>query len=233
MPIRFLATLLSLFLLGLAPAKADGTDAFDWTGFFLGAYVGHNWGDLDLSSDHSSTTEILEENLWEAGIFGGYRHQLSNQLVVGAELMVPFFMEKGKAVDKVFFPAPAFDPAVKYEAEGNWGFFVKGQIGRAFGRTLPFIEGGVGAINATGRTLNVDVNDVYKPGARQKDTNTHLALLIGAGIDHAVAEHIILGIRYNFVHLSDEEYEMPWNQPPPNSFGASAHKVIATLSYRF
>ncbi|MFQ5567071.1 MAG: outer membrane protein [Paracoccaceae bacterium] len=233
MPVRFLAALLSLSLLGLAPAKAAEPGTFDWTGFYLGAYAGFNWGNLDISEDHLSTTGNFDENLWEAGVFGGYRRQLSNRMVIGAELMVPFFLEKGTAEDEVFFPAPAFDPPVKYEAEGNWGVFAIAQVGRAFNRTLPFIEAGIGVVNATGRTLNVDVNDLYDPGAKQSDTNTHFAFLVGAGIDHAVADHFVLGIRYNYMHLSNENYEMPWNAPPPNSFGASSHKVLATLTFKF
>lgn len=233
MPTRFVAALVSFFLLGMAPAKAADVEAFDWTGFFFGGYGGHNWGDLDLSDDHRKTTGNFDENLWEAGVIGGYRRQLSNSMVIGGEVMVPLYQEKGTAEDTFFFPAPAFDPPVEYEAEGNWGFFVKGQVGRAFDRILPFVEAGIGAVNATGRTLNVDVNDNYKPGAEQEATNTHLALLVGAGVDYAVSDHFILGLRYNFVHLSDENYEMPWNKPPPNSFGASAHKIVVTISFKF
>jgi len=233
MPARFSAALVSLVLLGVTPAMAVEAEPFDWTGFFVGAYGAHNWGDLDIAQEHRATTGNFDENLWEAGVFGGYRKQLSNRMVIGAELMVPLYQEKGTAEDKVFYPAPEYKPPVKYEAEGNWGVFVKGQVGRAYKRTLPFLEIGVGLVNATGRTLNVDDSDEYDPGATQSDTNTHFAFLAGVGVDHAVTDHLILGIRYNYIHLSNEHYEMPWNDPPPNSFGASAHKVLATLSYKF
>ena len=233
MQIRFLAPLFALSLLGVLPSKAVVAEPFDWSGFFAGGYGAYNWGDLKITKEHRATTGNFDENLWEAGVFGGYRWQMENGLVLGAELMVPFYQEKGTAVDNTFFPAPQYNPPVKYEAKGNWGVFLKGQVGMAVDHTLPFAEFGIGAVNATGKTLNVDVNDVYTPGATQKDTNTHLALLIGAGIDHAVSDHFVVGIRYNYVHLSKENYEMPWNSPPPNRFGASAHKVIVTVAYKF
>ena len=64
----------------IEPVVTAPVVALNWTGFYAGGQVAHAEGDATLGKNSVSGNDTLY------GIFAGYRHQLNNDLVLGAEL---------------------------------------------------------------------------------------------------------------------------------------------------
>lgn len=240
------ATVSLLIALGqtVAPAHAGGsietyksykpaTDypyAFDWSGFYLGVFGGYSWGDIKQFPEDGNGKRN-DKDVWTGGLLGGYRIQRPSRFVFGAEVSIPLIDDKGTGEDLTFFALPAFNPPVRYEMEVNKGILIAGQVGYAFGRTMPYLELGIGILDATWRTRNVQ-GLVYTPGAVQEASNTHTIYKVGVGVEHAVKDRVIAGLRYNYMETDKENYETIWNAPPPNPKKLWGHGVFATLTFK-
>jgi opacity protein-like surface antigen len=213
-----------------APPIAVG---YNWTGFYVGGFASYVDGSLEADPAHFATTGKFEDDGWAVGLMGGYRYQFANRVVVGAQIGAPIWTDKGTAEDLVFFPLPAFNPPVRYEAKINYVILGTLQLGYAFDRWLPFVVGGVGVADVTGTTYNVNAANAYSPGAKQESSASHLLWTIGFGVDYAVLNNLIAGVRYTYVDVAREGHNVPWNAPPPNDFGLDGHALHFTLAYRF
>jgi len=227
----FFGAVLAISLLAIDSAVADDA-SFDWGGTYIGGYVSYNWGELDTEGDvtHLSTDE---DEVPIMGIFGGHRWNLSNGLVAGVAVEIPLLAEEDGAEDVTFFPRPAFNPPVTYEYDIDYAFLLLGQIGRSYGRILPYLEAGVGRLEATYRVNNVDNNDVYTPGFVQQTSNTHWIWKAGAGVDYAIDNNLIAGFKLSYIKSNQESYDVPWLAPPPSNIGAESVSAYFTLAWLF
>ncbi len=139
---RAIASGLSLFACGGVafaadlPLKAPALKSvYDWTGFYLGGHVGYGGGSLG-----PGTNPLPEQGvLFPHGITGliggyqaGYNKQLPNHVVLGVEADASF---TSPLDDPRLAPAP-FNATIDYVGT------VRGRIGYAFGRLLPYMTGG-------------------------------------------------------------------------------------------
>jgi len=136
-----------------AAAAAQAPAAANWTGWYAGAFAGYADGKATGDVD-TNTTGQFDDNGFMAGVVGGCRHQTSSNLVIGGELIVPLHIDKGHAVDEVFFPGQVF-----YESEGKASVMAGINVGYATGRLLPYAFANAGFAHVVGKTLNVDAND--------------------------------------------------------------------------
>ena len=224
-------TMILAFIVGVCgTAAAQGRMApapiYNWTGFYAGAFGGYAWGKFGANPEHFASTTDIKDDGTMAGLQGGYRHQFINNFVIGGELMLPLYMTKGTARDIA-------NPAITYEAKLNWAFLANAQLGYAYGRFLPYVFVGGGWTNVTGTTFNVSKAGVFALGQSDSVTVTHRALIAGFGLNYAVTDKFGLGLRYTYIDLSKENYEMAWNAPPPNPFWWNASTLFVTAEYRF
>jgi len=227
---RLLAGLaLGTFIAGPASAGAPG---YDWSGSYLGGYVSFNQGKLDTEGDvtHLSTDE---DDVPLLGIFGGHRWNIGNDLVAGIAIEVPLWAEEDGAEDVTFYPSPAFDPPVTYDYDIDYAVLIMGQIGRSYGRWLPYVEGGVGRLGATYRVNNVDNSDAYSPGFVQKTSNDHWIWKAGVGLDYAIDENLVVGAKLSYIKSNQESYDVPWLAPPPSNIGAESVSAYFSLAWMF
>lgn len=232
---RLAAPLLAVLLVVPAPVGADeaeGMSSFDWSGPHLGVFGIYSHATLRGNGNRAAIGRD-DDDVLLGGVSGGYRWNLPHGLVGNLMLEVPLTGNSDGTVDTLFFPAPAFVPPVRYEYDLNWAFFVTGQLGYAFGRTLPFVEFGAGPASMTYRVFNVAGAGTYSPGAVQKATNTHIVWKIGIGVDHAFTDSIIGGLKLNYFRADNRRYEVPWNAPGPNYMGAHGFAIQATLGWKF
>lgn len=208
-------------------AAAD--DAPGWGGWYGGAYGGYIFGDFQAEDpDHFETTGDFDDDGAMAGIYVGRRSQKANRTVIGFELTLPLFMEKGTAVDKEFYP-----DLVTYEGDPKLGAFGGVQVGKAMGSTLPYLFASVGVVSGEGKTFNVDENDAYSPGFVQSATATHFAWQAGAGLDCRAGAAWLIGARAAYFQATKADYTMPWNRPGPNKFGLNAVQVQFNVGRQF
>ncbi len=201
-------------------------DSKKWYAGILGGYVSG-----ELNSDdptHKETTGDYNDDSPMAGVFVGYLHQFDNDWVAGAELIIPLYMEKGTAVDKVYFP-----DLVTYEASYRYALFLTGKFGYSLDKLLPYVFGSVGFANVNGKTYNVDLEENYSPGFEQSAAATHLIWQIGGGVDYNFSEVLFASARVGAFIGTKADHTMPWNEPGPNMFGYNALLIQVNFGYRF
>jgi outer membrane immunogenic protein len=148
-----------------------------WTGFYLGINGGGGWG--------SSQWDGIGRFDVSGGLIGGtigYNWQI-NRFVVGAEGDVDWSGIRGTTI--LFCPPGC-------NTRNYWLSTVRGRLGYAFDRFLPYVTGGlaVGNINASVPLL---------PGG----SITNAGWTIGAGLEVGVVSNVNLKAEYLFVDLSD------------------------------
>lgn len=208
---------------------ANAAEPVSWAGWHAGIFGSYVSGKLNSNDEsHFTSTGDFNDDGPMAGVYGGLRRQRDSGVVLGADLEVPLYMEKGTAVDKQYFPGLA-----KYEAIYKYAFFLSGHVGLARGKALPYLSAAAGFMNVDGRTLNIDLNDQYSPGFVQSAAATHFVWQGGAGVDYQVSPKMIAGARITAFIGSRADHTMSWNSPGPNLFGYKAAVLQVNLGRRF
>ena len=183
--------------------------AYNWTGFYVGAHVGHLWGDTDndttfLPNGHASSLFF--------GVQGGYRFQLPNNMVIGVQVAVPLW-----SADENFNAAPFGGGTNTVEMKGS--AVVQAILGVAMDRFLPYVTIGVGAARIHGVEVigGVTTTDV---------TNTHTLFTAGLGLKYALTQNWQVGVGFNHVRASSEAYLVGRN------FKFTGNSVALSIDYR-
>ena len=157
----------------------DGMEeTFDWTGFYVGAHVG-------MLQTHSSETSTViglgptfDINGFGGGLFGGFNYQIA-RFVLGIEADITFanfgdnFPQGGERVNVDDFHS------------------VRGRLGYAVGRALPYITGG-----AVWTELSSDANAF--------GSIDYAGYTIGAGLEYALTDFLIWRSEYLYGRYDEE-----------------------------
>lgn len=174
-------------------------EAFDWTGFYIGAAGGYAWGKFEASTQDDPTHPLEEHNGdidnadgWLLGGTIGYNHQIDS-FVLGVEAD-GFWSDVNEDVNT---------DDEEFHLDLDWLATVRARAGFAFDRFLPYITGGL----ALGG-IQVESFDNVAPPDGDDESNTHVGWTVGAGIEVAVTDNVTIKGEYNFVDLGTEEYDM-------------------------
>jgi outer membrane immunogenic protein len=177
------------------PVKAPPPAApFNWAGFYVGGYVGGVWGNTHVRRlDGSSTFNPIDADPNGVGLGGLVGYNIQNGLTVfGLEGDAGWL--NAKATDNQFSAGNLTVP-VKIDFEGR----VRGRIGYAIDRMLPFIAGGV-SFGHERVTLN---SPGFSTPSVSKD---HTGWNIGGGLDYAFQNNWIGRIEYIYDAFSNPIY---------------------------
>jgi opacity protein-like surface antigen len=116
-------------------------------------------------------------------------------------------------------------PGVINTAKAKGSVLGEGQIGYAIGRWMPFVTAGGGVVK-------IDGQEFVGAVASNVVTNTHSVVTAGLGVNYAVTNNIITGLRYNRVWTSHELYACTTCVPAANIW-FNADTVTAVLEYKF
>jgi outer membrane immunogenic protein len=157
-----------------APAFAP---VYNWTGFYIGINGGGGWG-----RSRWDTADGFNTSGWLAGGTAGYNWQVG-QAVFGVEGDVDWANIKGST--NTLCPLGC-------NTQDSWLGTVRGRLGYAFDRFLPYITGGlaVGDIQAS------------RPGFAGV-TQTNAGWTAGGGIEFAAAGNWTLKAEYLYVDLGN------------------------------
>jgi outer membrane immunogenic protein len=158
-----------------APPIAD--PGYNWTGFYVGINGGGAWG--------NSQWDGLNKFDVSGGMIGGtigYNWQVG-QIVVGAEGDIDWSGVKGNT--GVLCGASC-------ETRNKWLATIRGRLGYAFDRFLPYITAGLAAgdINAT------------RPGF-PGGSSSNAGWTVGAGLEFGIASNVSVKAEYLYVDLGD------------------------------
>jgi len=151
--------------------------AYNWSGFYLGLNGGGGWGSSDWTTAGRFNTS--------GGVIGGtlgYNYQI-NQAVLGVEGDFDWADINGSVSN-------AGCPAATCTTGDDWLSTIRGRLGYAAGRFMPYVTGGAafGDIKASGS------------GLAGTDT-TNAGWTAGGGIEFAIAGHWTAKAEYLYVNL--------------------------------
>lgn len=209
---------------------------FSWTGFYIGANVGHGWGNLDTSSifDPQLPLDGIRANLDPDGWFGGgqigYNIQ-SGQMVFGVEAD----FQGADLSDSASSAFNVQDPLILATSIDVRSFgTVRGRLGLDLGRMMPYVTGGFAWANAKGKTSVTYDNDMYTGS----DSNTHTGWVLGGGIEFALDSNWSAKAEYLYYDLGKESYTITYVGPDlGDTYSPKAdldfHTVRIGVNYKF
>jgi outer membrane immunogenic protein len=180
------------------PAALAATP-FSWTGFYAGAQFGYGW-----SSSQERLYEPwrapqgwaywansqLDPKGWLGGAYAGYNYAFENGLVLGAEGDFAFTNMKNKSPLFVYGPFNVYSPGDYDRSKIDWTGAVRGRVGYAFGRFLPYLAGGVAFAKFDDRIHHLYVKTSYG--------TTATGWTIGAGLEYALLDNLTLRAEYRY-----------------------------------
>jgi len=164
------------------PTKAPIYSApYNWTGFYLGVNGGGGWGSSEWTNS-AGTTGTFDISGGVVGGTAGYNWQM-NQVVFGLEGDIDWSNIRGSTSSGICAGGSC-------ETRNNWLGTVRGRIGYAFDRFMPYVTGGlaVGDIKA-------------EPAGLGSTTKTNAGWTLGGGLEFAVAGPWTAKVEYLYADL--------------------------------
>ncbi|OHV63853.1 hypothetical protein LCM4577_11130 [Mesorhizobium sp. LCM 4577] len=193
---------LSLSLLASSAFAADAiveeAPVFSWTGGYLGLQAGYAWGNGHMDQIGGPGFVDPDPDGFLGGVYGGYNYQMSNNIVIGAELDIVYTNVDGSGE---IFGAPGFPSGFEATEELNWSGAARLRLGYAVDRFLPYIAGGVAFGDVKIRSS--------EGGPSFSDTFT--GWTIGVGLDYAMTDNLLLRGEYRYTDFGSESFGDPVN----------------------
>jgi outer membrane immunogenic protein len=181
---------------------------YNWTGFYIGVNGGGAWG-------HSKWDSVGGFDL-TGGLVGGtvgYNWQWASPWVLGVEGDIDWSNIDGSTT--------AFCP-LGCKTSNNWLGTVRGRVGYAVDRIMPYVTGGLafGDIKAS------------TPGFPSK-SETNAGWTVGAGLEVAIAGTWTAKAEYLYVDLGNFNCGLSCGSFPNDNVSFTTHIVRGGLNYRF
>jgi len=195
-------------------APAMVSPAFSWTGLYFGLEGGYGW------ARESYTDNIFGpvSHSPEGGIFGGvlgYRYQIG-QFVLGVE-GTGAWADLNDSVTGAGFSETLKARSI-YTATGQIGW-------AALPQTLLYAKGGW-----AGASIN---NNLNGPGLTASNTQSPSGWTVGAGIDYAIWQNVVLGIEYDHMQFGYDNYYIGGVWVVNGAGDFKIDQVVGRLTYKF
>ena len=217
-----------------APVMAP-VSAYDWTGFYVGANVGHAWGTDDpIAAAEAGATYgpfgTFRDDGWFAGAQAGYNRQFG-RLVVGVEGDVQWANIRG-SLPRSFGGGNPVD-WVTADMRVDWFGTLRGRLGYAHDRTLLYVTAGLAAAHAKyDMRLEFDGGSV----ADLRSDKTRLGWVIGAGVEYALSANWSAKLEYQYLDVGSETFSgvrVPGGGTVTSDYDLAFHTVRAGVNYKF
>lgn len=169
------------------PTEELRQSTYDWTGLYVGAWVGATCIDGTLTDNAGPTDWEMSGCGWKGGALAGYNHQFNN-FVLGLEA------DWGTTGNI----------ATNEEAGGDFAFSMdhiatfRGRWGIAFDDTLLFATAGVAYAKG-------DVDGIIAADPNHLNGN-HWGWTVGGGVEHAVTDNLRLRLDYLYTRFNSDDY---------------------------
>jgi outer membrane immunogenic protein len=182
---------------------------YNWTGFYIGINGGYAWG----KSEWTVPPVSLKPTGWLLGGTLGYNYQVGS-FVLGIEGDYDWANVKASSACAVIFTC---------ETKNSFLATVRGRLGYAFDRWLPYITGGVayGDIKATAS---------LGPFSASSSKNK-IGWTLGGGLEYAFLGNWSGKIEYLYVDLGN--FDPGFVAPLTSSVSLQENIVRAGLNYKF
>lgn len=206
------------------PLKAAALKTvYDWTGFYVGGHFGY--GDASFGP---GTNPLPLQGVFfphsPTGLIGGfqvgYNRQLSNHLVFGIEADATFT----SPLDQPALALTPFNTTLGYVGT------VRGRIGYAFGRLMPYVTGGFAWGHAH---VNINNDPPNTSSIISSVGQYQLGWTAGLGLEFAVSGDWSAKLEYDYVDLSRRMYDLSGFGLPGVNVEPRVHFAKLGLNYRF
>lgn len=240
-----------------APAYAPPPPLYSWTGFYFGGHAGYGWGSVDGNTTRAVTIPppaapnffvnqpnpvpfVFQRDIdpkgWLGGLQAGYNFQ-AGRVVYGAEADFTWTGQKDSLflsgdTRPALFNTEDFSYTETTSAKLKYMGTVRGRVGYAFDRLLPYVTGGLawGRISMDTNWLLHQFNQVANLAFAGSESHTHFGWALGAGFEYAFAEHWSAKVEYLFVDLGKKTYFT--GVQGGGSFGLQDQTVRFGINYR-
>ena len=198
----------------------------NWTGFYIGGFVGGSWADGNFCFPVGQTVNHGCNDFKVNGVVGGgyvgYDYELPNRIVLGVRATAPF----GSISDTQSAPF-GFGPAGStISGKFKWAFLGTGTVGYDLGPWMPFVGLGVAVAN-----VDATFTNPFFITTTANQTQTGLNIL--TGFKYAYTRNWAFGVQYNHIEFERENYTFPglfFSQVPVK---LRQDSVVGTVDYRF
>jgi outer membrane immunogenic protein len=198
----------------------------NWTGFYIGGFVGGSWADGNFCPPIGQTNGASCNDFKVNGVVGGgyvgYDYELPNRIVLGARLTAPF----GSISDTQPSPFGFGPPGSMISGKFKWAFLATGTVGYDLGPWMPFVGLGV-AVADVDATITTPFISSTASGQTQAGLN------VLTGVKFAYTRNWAFGVQYNHMEFERENYTFPglfFSQVPVR---LRQDSVVGTIDYRF
>jgi outer membrane immunogenic protein len=188
---------------------SEVTQAYNWTGFYLGANGGGGWGD-----SHWDGIGRFGVSGGQVGGTAGYNWQFG-QAVLGLEGDLDWSALQGSS-------ASALCPGGSCATSSTWLSTVRGRVGYAFDRFLPYVTGGLATGDIRAATPGL-------PGG----TDTNAGWTVGGGLEVALPGNWSAKAEYLHVDLGAFNCGVDCGGTPNENVALHENVFRAGLNYHF
>jgi outer membrane immunogenic protein len=217
---------------------------YDWTGFYIGANVGGDWGNATITT---STTTAFQPagtatKVSSMGVLGGVQAGFNVQfspVVIGFEAT----WDATSLTGTQSVPSSLFATAEQSTVAATWVATATGRLGFAANDFLFYAKGGVAWMRADHtQALNFNNSGFL---TLQTITDNRSGFTAGAGVEFGMTENLSLKVEYDYLGFGTKNYNfgnLSTNPAPgvtvplgafPVAEKSSVQMVVAGINYRF
>lgn len=203
------------------PVKAAvvPVQVFSWTGFYIGGNVGYGWGsntfDYTPYGFPTYSYDIGNADGFFGGLQGGFNYQFANNVVLGIEADLEF---ADMGTDNIFFTGPI--PGVLASQSLDTFGTIRGRLGYAVDRFLPYFTGGAAWANTS-----------YTGPWGWSADSTNWGWTIGGGLEYAITNNWTVKAEYLYLDFDGENHTYLNGDQVSTGFNMSTLK--AGVNYKF
>ena len=174
---------------GPPPAPSMAATPFSWNGFYIGANLGGLWSQDSLTTDFGFVpgTDTLNPAGVLGGVQAGYNVQISN-VVLGVAGDLDWSSARTSAANVFATTGVSHSTSLPFFGD------LRGRIGYAFDRFLPYVTGGV---------VFADLrNQINAPGSVGRSEAT--GWTIGVGAEYAIDPHWSVTAEYLYMQFPSQ-----------------------------
>ena len=211
------------------PVVVDVAPSFTWTGAYVGVQAGYS--DF-VADDNPVAGRDVDIDGFVGGVHAGYNYQFDNGtgrgLVLGAYVDIDFGSLDIDLEGRTGAPDPI-------NGVGEIDYIARGmaKAGYGFGRVLGYVQGGVNYIDGS---TSLPAGSLPALAERDGDIDG-FGYSVGAGVDVAVTDNIVVGADYLFEDFgSADEFRSDATALGTinnDSIDLDGHTFRAKLSYKF
>ena len=170
------------------PMTAPG---FDWTGYYAGLQAGYGWGQSDITATQGAPFSVSPD--LHGGFVGGHVAGLwqFDQAVIGGEAELNYSSIDG---------SEDAGAGGSLGSDIQWFGSVNAKAGYAMDRLLVY---GIGGVAFAGIETSQNAATAFA------DTRTKTGWTVGAGVDYAMTNNIVVGAQYRYYDFGSEHFDAP------------------------